>query len=138
MYEYIVVGNNTGLRTEIEFFFNHPDWAVSAIPDPEDGDPERYAILAVLPNFMVAAYNRLIQKGLPRGSPAILLDDELDALRSKPVVLEEIPPWATRVPKLENKLVIPEPDGSEPEEDVLSSEFLRMNIVVAQPHVMFV
>jgi len=140
MYEYTVVANNTGLRTEIEFFFNHPDWAVSAIPDPKDEDPKRYAILAVavLPYFMVAEFNRLIEKGLPRGSPPILLDEDPDALRLKSVIFEEVPQLTSRVSKLEKKLVIPEPDGSDPDEEILSSEFLRMNIKAAQPHVLFV
>lgn len=92
MYEYIAVANNAGLRIEIEFFFNHADWAVSAIPNPKDEIRKRYAILAVLPHFMVAASNRLIGRGLPRGSPAIILDEnDLDALRSRPIVLETMP-----------------------------------------------
>ncbi|CAJ2514056.1 Uu.00g021750.m01.CDS01 [Anthostomella pinea] len=44
MYEYLVTDYIVGLRTEIEFFFNQPSWAVAAIPDPEDTDPERYTI----------------------------------------------------------------------------------------------
>ena len=61
MYEFIVLGFTVGLRTEIEWFFNHASWKLSEIPDPDDPDPERYAILAVLPRFLVIAYNRLIE-----------------------------------------------------------------------------
>lgn len=70
MYEYLVTGYITGLRTEIEFFFNQPSRAVSAIPDPKDPDPERSAVLAALPYYLVIAFNRLIERGLPRNSPA--------------------------------------------------------------------
>jgi hypothetical protein len=31
MYEYLVVGYIIGLRTEIEYFFNHPSWTASCI-----------------------------------------------------------------------------------------------------------
>jgi hypothetical protein len=78
MYEYLVVGFTQGLRTEIEFFFNQATWAVSEILDPADSDPARYAILSVLPSYLVIAFNRLIQRGLPRGSPAIIAGDEME------------------------------------------------------------
>lgn len=138
MYEYIVLGYNTGLRTEIEWFFDHPDWAVSAIPNPNDTDPARYAILAVIPHFMCAAFNRLIERGLPRGSPAVFDDEEEEELRLRPIILEELPSWVANVPKLTNTLTIPDVDGSVPDAEGRSHQFLVMNIVVQQPHVMFV
>ncbi len=88
MYECVVLGNITGLRTEIEWFFDRSTWAVAAIPDPRDPDPARYAILAVIPQFMVTAFNRLIKMGFPRGSPANIkgIEEELE-LKSRPIVL---------------------------------------------------
>ena len=56
MYEYFVTGFNTGLRSEIEYFFNHKTWIVSQIPDPEDPDSARYAILTVLTQYLVLAF----------------------------------------------------------------------------------
>jgi hypothetical protein len=53
-------------RNEIEYFWNQKSWAVQAIPDPKDPDPVRYAILAVLTDQMVRAFNHLIERGLPR------------------------------------------------------------------------
>jgi len=139
MYEYIVLDYNAGLRTEIEWFFNHPSWAVTSIPDPKDPDPARYAILAVIPHFMVAAFNRLIERGLPRGSPAIISgDEEEEELKSKPVMLESLPSWVANVPKLPETLIIPNADGSTPEKGVCSPQFLSLNIVVHQPHTLFV
>ncbi|CAI6332982.1 unnamed protein product [Periconia digitata] len=139
MYEYIVLGYNAGLRTEIEWFFNHPSWAVAAIPDPKDSDPARYAILSVIPHFLTGAFNRLIERGLPRGSPAIICGDEAEEeLKSKAVVLESAPAWVAHVPKLSEELIIPNSDGGVPEKQIRSPQFLAMNIVVSQPHTLFV
>ncbi len=139
MYEYLVVGYTIGLRTEIEFFFNRPTWAVAEIPDPEDPDPERYAILAVLPFYLCMAFNRLIERGLPRGSPAIIMGLEMEEeLKRRPVVLEEEPSWVARVPALPQVLVIPDESGKEPPEEERSLRFLDMNIIAEEPHVLFV
>ncbi|KAI1129183.1 hypothetical protein F5Y10DRAFT_158728 [Nemania abortiva] len=139
MYEYLVVGFTMGLRSEIEFFFNQPSWAVSAIPDPEDSSPQRYAILSVLPFYLCKAFNRLIERGLPRGSPAIIAGDEVEReLRARPVVLEEEPEWVFKVPALAETLVIPRRGGEEPEEEYISERFRSKNILVEEPHVLFV
>ncbi|KAI1912122.1 hypothetical protein LOZ12_002156 [Ophidiomyces ophidiicola] len=139
MYEYFVTGHYLGLRTEIEFFFNRSDWRVSDIPDPADPDPERYALLAVMPTCMVRAFNRLIERGLPRNAPAIIMgSDELDELQSRPRVLETIPAWCAKVPRLNTTLVIPGKDGEVPTSDVASSEFLEKNILAWDPPVYFV
>lgn len=139
MYEYLVTGFIIGLRSEIEYFFNQPSWAVAAIPDPKDPDAQRYAILAVLPHYLVMAFNRLIERGLPRGSPAIIAgNDAEEELRSRPIVLEEEPSWVADVPKLEQTLVITDKNGDQPDEDSRSDRFLAMNIIVEEPHVLFV
>ncbi|KAK4238324.1 hypothetical protein C8A03DRAFT_43924 [Achaetomium macrosporum] len=139
MYEYLVLGYITGLRTEIEYFFNQLSWAVSAVPDPVDPDAERYAILAVLPYYLVTAFNRLIERGLPRGSPAIIAGAAAEEeLRAREVVLEQEPSWAAEVPALSNALTIPDRSNKEPEEETRSKRFLDMNIIVEETHVLFV
>lgn len=141
MYEYLVVGYEFGLRSEIQFCFNQPKprWAVSAIPDPADPDPARYAVLAALPHYLVKAFNWLIERGLPRGSPAIISgEEEMDALKAQPVVLEEVPAWVAKVPPLAERLVIPTPSGDEVPESAWSEHFLEKNIVVQEPSVIFV
>ncbi|KAF1839715.1 hypothetical protein BDW02DRAFT_563769 [Decorospora gaudefroyi] len=139
MYEYLILDHNTGIRTEIEWFFNHPGWAVASIPDPKDPDPARYAVLSVIPQFMVTAFNRLIEKGLPRGSPGIIMGDEAEEeLKSRPIVLEELPSWVANVPRLAETLIIPDADGSPLDKQNCSPQFLSMNIVVRQPHTLFV
>ncbi|KAL1840579.1 hypothetical protein VTJ49DRAFT_311 [Mycothermus thermophilus] len=135
MYEYLVVGYNTGLRTEIEYFFNQPSWSVSAIPDPEDPDPERYAILSVLPSYLAMAFNRLIERGLVRAAPAIIMPDMEDEMRNRPQVLEEEPSWAAQVPALEQTLIIPDESNKTPKEDW---RFIEKKVIVEEPHVLFV
>ncbi|KAK3898067.1 hypothetical protein C8A05DRAFT_47517 [Staphylotrichum tortipilum] len=120
MYEYLVVSYTIGLRTEIELFYNQPTWSVAGIPDPQDPTPERYAILAVLPFFLTVAFSRLIKRG------------------ARPVVLETEPAWAGRVPPVERRLVIPDRFGEESEEETGGARFLEMNIVVGEPHILFV
>lgn len=138
VYEYLVVGNTTGLRTEIEYFFNKPSWAVAAIPDPADPDPIRYAILAIIPQYQALAYNRLIQRGLPRGSPAIIAGPEaLRELQRREIRLETVPSWAANVPRLAQTFVIPDEHGNVPIEGI-SQRFLEMNIIAEEPHVLFV
>lgn len=139
MYEYFVAGYVTGLRSEVESFFNHPTWAIAEIPDPEDPDPQRYAVLAVLPHYLVHAFNRLIERGLPRGSPAIITSIEAENdLKGRPKVLEKEPEWVARVPRLEETLIIPCTDGKDPSKDGRSSHFMDMNIVSEEPYIVFV
>ena len=145
MYGYLVAGCTIGLRNEIEDFFNQSTWAVSDIPDPRDhgeADPERHAILAVLLYYLVWAFNRLIERGLPLDSPAMITSVEMEEeLRSREIVREEVPRWVKDVPRLERTLMIPPPgavSGEIPEEASRSKRFLEMNIIVEEPHVLFV
>lgn len=127
MYEYFVSGYRIGLRSEIEFFFNKPAWAVADTPDPNDPDPERYAVLAVLPYYMVKAFNRLIQRGLPRGSPFIISTTMEDELKSRPIILEKAPSWVVGVTRLQKALVLPDGYGNVPTMESRSARFQDMN-----------
>jgi len=139
MCEYLVIGWTIQLRNEIEYFWNHKGWTVSAVPDPKDEDHERYAILAALPCFLNLAFNRLIERGLPRYSPAIILNPE--ELENQPKTLEHAPAWCDNVTPLPNILRLPLADGSalQDEQDPRASEILlRWNILRDDPHVLFV
>ncbi|KAM0282712.1 hypothetical protein ACHAQH_002910 [Verticillium albo-atrum] len=138
MYEYLVLGSVSGLRTEVELFFNQSSWAVADIPDPRDPDPQRQAILAVLPFYLTVAFNRLIERGLARGSPTIITPAMEEELRKKPIVLEREPVWVASVPKLQKSLVIPDESGKDPMEARRSPRFLDLNIIVEEPQVLFV
>lgn len=139
MYEFFLADSTVGIRNEVEYFYNQPAWAVANIPDPRDPDPERYAVLAVLPFYLVHAFNRLIELGLPRGSPAIIMGEVAEAeLKSKPIILEKEPDWVAHVPRLDKTLVIPNDEGHEPAEDTRSEKFMAMNIIAEAPYVVFV
>lgn len=139
MYEYIVYAHTLSLRTEIEFFFYRSTLKVSEIPDPADPDPKRYAILSVIPHLLVKAFNRLIEKELPRDAPAIIMsDDHFDELSSRLKILKTLPTWCTIVSRIDETLVIPSEDDSTPDREVASDEFKKKNVLVFEPHVLFV
>lgn len=138
MYEATVLDDNIYLRNEIEYFFNHAKWKVCDIQDPKDPDPIRYAILAVLPEFLVIAFNRLIEKGLPREAPSIISNDTWDDLAAQPNVLETVPDWAQAVPPLKEMFIILDEKGHTPADKIRSKQFLEKNIICVQPHILFV
>lgn len=61
-----------------------------------------------------------------------------EELSLRPIILEELPSWVANVPKLTDTLTIPNVCGSVSDAEGSSHQFLVMNIVVRQPHVMFV
>lgn len=138
MYEYIVTSFVTELRNEIEYFYNQP-WTVSKIPDPKDTDPERHAILAMIPHYLMKAFNRMAERRLPRGSPAIITSREMEEeLMSREIVRKEVPGWVKRMPRLEKTLVIPTDDGEVPDEESKSERFWEMNTIAHELFVLFV
>lgn len=139
MYTDIVDDFTIELRNELEYFFNRSDWSVSAIPDPQDPNPARYAILSVLPHLLVPAFNRLISRGLPRDAPAIIVDFEEQEKR--PRILEEVPAWCERVPPMDHTLVIPSEAGkvlTDKNDELASPEFLVKNILAFKHHTFFI
>ena len=133
MYEHFVVGNNDWLKYEAKLFFHHQEWDIGSIPDPEDPDPARYAIIGVLTKFLAREFNRVLVIGLPRGAPAIITPEMEEMLRAREIVLEHQPDWASKVVSLKKQLFIPDGLGNAPTESVRSSEFLTMNIIAGEP-----
>ena len=89
--------------------FNHATWKVAEIPDLRDLDPKPYAILAVIPQFLVIAFNRLIERCSPRGAPSIIIDDEQEEeLKSEPKVLEKVPSWTMGDTEFDKPLILPD------------------------------
>ena len=139
MYEYVVLDSQYGLRNEMGSFFHHAEWPVHRIPDPKDPCPDRYAILAVLTEFLVKAFNRNIAQGIPRDRPPIVIGREAEAYwKARPKKYEEIPKWAKKVPRLKELLVITGEDGEVPNVWTASLPFLEKNIVAFEPHIYFV
>ncbi|KAI4662496.1 uncharacterized protein J4E79_004786 [Alternaria viburni] len=61
MYHYLIRGDYEVLRNEVQDFFDHTNWHVHSIPDPRDHDPERYAILAAITQYLAHGINRRIK-----------------------------------------------------------------------------
>ncbi|OBZ67971.1 hypothetical protein A0H81_12128 [Grifola frondosa] len=139
LYEFLVLDWNVQLRNELEYFCTvHPNWSVSALPDPADIDLVRYTILAVLTKLMCDSFNRRIGLGLPRDAPAIIQDFE--ELQARPKVYEQPPEWALHVPALQERTFIPNSCGKTPVEDDedVSEEFREVNIIIRMPHIHFI
>jgi hypothetical protein len=84
---------------ESAYFWRHSDWPIKDIPDPQDPDPVRYAVLASLVEELVDAFNFKIERGLRRGVE--IYDSDHTALaqeENKP--LEVCPAWAMQAPGL--------------------------------------
>lgn len=67
-----------------------------------------------MPYSLVFVFNRLIERGLARGSPAIVRgkEEEEEKLRAMRVLLEEVTRWVGVVRGLERAHVVPGGDGS--------------------------
>jgi hypothetical protein len=74
-----------------------------SIPDPgEQGDPERYAVLACIPGLIAESFNERINLGLRREEPSAILSLEVQLFSlfwaSMPKPYEEEPAWTEKVP----------------------------------------
>jgi len=146
LYEHIMLDQNIAMRNELEAFWFQPSWLVCEIPDPKDPDPERYAVLAVIPALLVLAFNRRIELGLPRDAPAIFTRDQLDEWRAREREYEKEPDWASCVPPCKQLLKIPHWNNDLREfvsidgfdDHRASQEFAKKNILIWQPHIQFI
>lgn len=138
LYESFVLDDNAQLRSEIEYFWNRPDWPVSSIPDPQDPHPTRYAILAVLTCWLAKAFNHLITHGTLRRTAEHITPEELKELQAQePKALEEPPAWAAEVPALPYPLYIPRADGEKVKDEDASPEMMKKNIMAFRQNILF-
>jgi len=92
-----------------EWFREYVKWAVHDIPDPNDTDPLRYAILTGLVEVLAFGFNQLVSIDLPRGSPAVIHNFEI--LAAQPKKFEIPPEWALKVAPLAEKVFVPNEKG---------------------------
>ncbi|KAM3417334.1 hypothetical protein BST61_g5585 [Cercospora zeina] len=143
LYERLVLDDTVGYRNEIEYFWRHRGWPVADIPDPNDEDPARYAFLAAIPELLVRAFNNNIRMGIARYTPAIISPEEAETLQSMPEadkMYERVPRWIQQVKPLAEVLTIPivaGPDLVLPTEEELDPAFLKLNIRLGVPHILF-
>ena len=152
LYEAIVLGQTIIMRNEIEQFFRRHEWVLHDIPDPQDSNPERYAVLACIPHLLIAAFNRNIKLGLARDAPAIMTQDYIDEMMKQPRKYEDVPDWVYSVPRLKLPLLLPsyrniysyDPkdhvlEWIEDEDDErLSPVFKDKNIFIWSPDIFFI
>ncbi|KAK2594815.1 hypothetical protein QQS21_007443 [Conoideocrella luteorostrata] len=144
LYEWFMVDDVIHLRNELEMFW-WARWPVSSIPDPgEQGDCERYAVLACIPALIVESFNERNELGLRREEPhsILSLEEQLD-WAATPKVIESEPSWTENVPPLRTMLHIPH---SQPYTDQLTAlddpraapAFKKRNILAIKPHIHFI
>ena len=141
IYWAIVMDDTIAMRNEIEYSWRRKEasWLLCDIPRPPDPDPERFAIISAIPYFLAAAFNRIIDLGLPRDSTgSILTDEELEAAAKRPKVFEIVPQWAEEAPPLEKPLCLPTEGLGTPSSPEDADPFLiRKNVWVHGLHVYF-
>jgi hypothetical protein len=138
LYEHIMLDQNIEMRNELESFWFQPHWPVHAIPDPHDPDPERYAVLAVIPALLVSAFNKRIDLGLPRDAQPIFTMDQFDEWRAGERERERVPEWTKGVAGCEQVLRIPHWDNEVRDfvtidgfdDERASREFAEKNVLV--------
>lgn len=141
IYWAIVMDDAVTMRNEIEYFWGQHSWKVSDIPDPQDPEPERYAVVSAVPLILVAAFNNLINRGLPRDSPSIMTSEEMDKAMQRKKKLETVPKWAENAPPLGETLLLPSKDGALPKDfdDEISDDILaKKNVLCQKLHIYFV
>ncbi|OAA54608.1 phosphoesterase [Niveomyces insectorum RCEF 264] len=144
IYEWILVGHTINMRNELELFW-WKRWPVSNIPDPgEQGDPERYGVLACIPALLVESFNARIDLGLRREEPHSILSLE-EQLRwaATPKKMETLPPWTNNVEPLKELLYIPDTVPTEPQPNSIDDPradpaFKEKNILILRPHIHFI
>ncbi|OWY44447.1 hypothetical protein AALT_g6169 [Alternaria alternata] len=114
MYHYLIRGDYEVLRNEVQDFFDHKHWHVQSIPDPRDHDPERYAILAAITEYLAHGINRriMISQGYrkdPIGPWRTVAYHFFHGTKGYLPILEKLdkaPKWAGRVKMVESRLEI--------------------------------
>lgn len=140
IYESLVLYDNIGFRNELEYFF-YAKWPVASIPDPHDPSASRYAVLAAIPALLVASFNQRIELGLPRKADPIMSPEEMEQYRKEDRIYESVPEWTSKVPRLEETLVIPHENGEildSFDDQRVSLQLAAKNILCWQPHIHFI
>lgn len=140
IYIALLSGQEPTIRNEIEHFWNQDQWTLSAIPEPTIQDSESRAVLAAITYLLVKAFNRLIERGMPRDAPAIMSQRMMEEMESRPKKLEQPPKWARDVHPLTQQLLIPDSRGAVPRDSQdlnVDTEMLKKNIITLTVPVFF-
>ncbi|KAG5999281.1 hypothetical protein E4U54_001953 [Claviceps lovelessii] len=143
LYEFIVLDRHISYRNTLEYFWRQREWKLQDIPDPQDDDAERYAVLAGCTYLLARSFNQRVELGLRRENPPLITPEEAEAARNVPSHLrqwERVPEWAEKVTPLNDTLVLPTHEGEtiqdhhDPRAD---PDFKAKNILLWTPHIFF-
>jgi hypothetical protein len=138
MYQHLVLGDTSRIRSEVIYINRRHRWTIRDIPDPRDPDPARYAIVAVMTIWLCEAINWRIEHALHRDAPDIFTDIKAEELLARTKLFEEIPHWAMRVAKLKEEMAILNGEGNVPDDACKCPELERLGIVCEKPNLCFV
>jgi hypothetical protein len=91
--------------------------------------------------LLVEAFNENIGRGLPRDTPSILSQDELEELGRRDKAFENVPSWTVDVPALAETLRIPHENGDtlrKMNDSRASPAFREKIILLWHPHILFI
>lgn len=131
IYENLCAGRLILMSYDYNYFYSHdsPRWRLSSMPDPQDNDAVRYAILASLVEAMAEAMYFRLQLGIPRTRQAARRKEGTPIARKD---WETPPSWAERVPAIADGSVdlVPSEEASKRFEAllVLDKNFLKRNV----------
>lgn len=105
LYEAIMSGEYVAMGPETEYFWfqSRKQWALHLIPDPQDPDPVRYAVLACLVEELVCAFNWRLSLGMRRNRAHVYRERDADPY--PPFTPERLPEWTKNVPAIKEWMV---------------------------------
>lgn len=142
IYEAVTAREFYAIGPEVEYFFyqSRRSWAIHRLPDPNDSDPVRYAILACIAEELALAFNWRMSLGMRRDKSQHVYRKSFDDLLP-PFTAEAAPDWTSRVSPVDVEMLVGFPselldgegrlvleDGGE------NPNFAERNIVVDTGH----
>lgn len=99
LYEIMMTREFVLLRLECEYMWHQASkkWSLASIPDPQDTNPVRYAMLASIVEELVKAFNWRLSNGQRRDKKHVV---RTTANPHPPYVPEVAPAWTASVPPI--------------------------------------
>ncbi|KAJ5379087.1 hypothetical protein N7509_012206 [Penicillium cosmopolitanum] len=107
LYEALVAREFYAIGPEVEYFFyqSRRAWAIHRIPDPQDQDPVRYAILSCIAEELALAFNWRMSLGMRREKSKHIYRKSFDDLLP-PFTAEAAPIWTKRAQPIDADLLV--------------------------------
>lgn len=103
IYELHLIDIYTLLGYETEYFFFQKRWHLRDIPDPNDPDLIRCAMLASIVEELHESVNWKLSLGLRRNGEILMRENDGDPY--PPYIPEELPAWTKNVPAIDKELL---------------------------------